>query len=437
MNKAKGQTAAAADLRNRAEELLAEKKNGGEPSFVDGDSRRLIHELQVHQVELELQNEELRQSRQALEASLEHYTDLYDFAQMGYFTLDGSGVIREINLAGIALLGKYRSQVLGKRLAAFLSQDSRVAFNELLKRINEGRVKQSCTVTLVIQEPAQALRHMHIEGAPVVWPEASSGRAIEGAVRLAVLDITERKQAEEALRQSEEVFRLAFHTSPDAVCITRANDGYFLDVNEGFATISGYTREELLGKTSLDIDIWADSGDRQRLLEGIKADGRVTNLEITFLLKDGRKVPALMSAAIFTLKGEPHIFSTTKVIEKQKRAEEALRQSEERYRLLVESANEGIVVEQDGMLKSVNASLLGMTGYSAEEFTSQPFMDYVHPEDREAILGHLQRSLTGENVPDGCAFRILDKQGQVKWLHSNSVGIVWEGRPATLNFLTD
>jgi PAS domain S-box-containing protein len=300
------------ELRNRAEERLAEKGLQGGIAHGEGDTRRLLQELQVHQVELEMQNEELQQSRQALEASLEHYTDLYDFAQLGYFTLDGSGVIREINLAGIALLERFRSQVLGKRFAAFLSPDSRAAFNDFLERISGGRTKQSWTVELVSEGSERGVRHLHIEGAPVFWPEEGSSRAVAGAVRLAALDVTERKRTEDALRQSEE-----------------------------------------------------------------------------------------------------------------------------RYRLLVESANEGIVVEQDGLLKFVNASLLDITGYSAEDFASRPFMGYVHPEDRAAILDHLQRTLKGEKAPTGCAFRILNKQGQVKWLHSNSVGIEWEDRPATLNLFTD
>jgi len=302
-----------ADLRSRAQNRLAEEGlQPGPAAHGEKDPRRLLHELQVHQVELEMQNEALRESRQALEASLEHYTDLYDFAQMGYFTLDGAGVIGEINLVGTALLGKFRSQVLGQRFAAFLSQDSRAIFDDFLARIRGGRTKHSLTVTLVSQGPEPTIRHLHIEGAPVVWPEKGSSRAVNGAVRLAALDITERKRIEEVLRQSEE-----------------------------------------------------------------------------------------------------------------------------RYRLLVESANEGIVVEQEGMLKFLNTSLLEMTSYSAQEFASHPFIDYVHPEDREAIRDHLQRSLNGEKTPTGCAFRIVDKQGQVKWLHSNSVGIEWDSRPATLNFFTD
>lgn len=308
----KAQSVDQVDLRSRAEERLAEKDLQTGCSDAEEDTKRLLHELQVHQVELEMQNEELRETRLALETSLEHYTDLYDFAQMGYFTLDGAGVIREINLAGIALLGEYRSQVIGKRLMAFLSHDSRAVFNDFIERIRVGRGKQSWTVTLLSENHKQSLRYLHIEGAPVLWPEQGSSRAVEGYVRLAALDITERKQAEEAMRQSEE-----------------------------------------------------------------------------------------------------------------------------RYRLLVESANEGIVVEQDGLLKFVNASLLEMTGYSAEEFTSQPFISYVHPEDRQAIFDHLQRSLKAGNVSAGCDFRILDKVDQVKWLHSNSVGIEWERRPATLNFFTD
>jgi PAS domain S-box-containing protein len=249
--------------------------------------------------------------------------------------------------------------------------------------------------------------------------------------------LEEKALAQEALRRSEENFRLAFHTSPDAIAISRAKDGRFLDINQGFTDLSGYTKEEVLERTSLEINLWVDPQDSGRLREGLRANRKVTNLETTFLLKDGRKVPALVSAAVFALNGESRIYSTTKVIEEQKRAEEALKISEERYRLLVESANEGIVVAQDGMIKFLNFHVVELTGFTAEECTGRPYIDHVHPEDRAKVLRYQQRRLEGDPFPRTDPFRIIDKQGRIKWLQPNGVLIEWEGRPATLGFFTD
>jgi len=106
----------------------------------------------------------------------------------------------------------------------------------------------------------------------------------------------------------------------------------YIDINEGFTQITGYSREEVVGKTSLELDIWADSGDRQRLVDGLKRDGYVTNLESRFRLKDGSIRDGLMSAKILNLEGKPHILSITRDITELKRTEHALLQSEEQLR---------------------------------------------------------------------------------------------------------
>ena len=124
-------------------------------------------------------------------------------------------------------------------------------------------------------------------------------------------------------------------------------------------------------------------------------------------------------------------------ITEQKRIEEALRASEERCRVLVENANEAIVVAQDGLLKFFNRKALEIMGFSEEELSTKPFMDIVYPEDRAMVaLRHSDR-LTGREVPPVYPFRILDKKGQVRWVQINAVRIEWEGAPATLNFLTE
>ncbi|MFQ5865683.1 MAG: PAS domain S-box protein, partial [bacterium] len=120
-----------------------------------------------------------------------------------------------------------------------------------------------------------------------------------------------------------------------------------------------------------------------------------------------------------------------------KQAEEALRKSEEKYRLVIENANEVIIVVQDGKMKFVNPKTMEITGYSEEELTTKPFVEFIYPEDRKMVAERYQRRLRGEEIPHVYSFRIVDKEGNIKWLDINAVRIFWEERPATLNFLSD
>jgi len=120
-----------------------------------------------------------------------------------------------------------------------------------------------------------------------------------------------------------------------------------------------------------------------------------------------------------------------------KKQEEALRDSEEKYRLLVENANDAIFVAQDDVLKYVNPSALSITGYSKEELARIPFANLIHPEDRDMVLGRHKRRLKGEKVSSNYSYRAINKAGEELWQQINSVLISWEGRPATLNFVRD
>ena len=124
-------------------------------------------------------------------------------------------------------------------------------------------------------------------------------------------------------------------------------------------------------------------------------------------------------------------------IDKRKRTEEELRESEAKYRILFEKANIAISVVQDGFVKSPNPKLLDLHGYSEEEITSMPFKHFVHPEDREMVQDRHKRRLKGEELPTTYSYRIFDKAGDTKWVELNLVTILWEGKPATLCFLTD
>ena len=257
--------------------------------------------------------------------------------------------------------------------------------------------------------------------------------AILGVTR----DISERRRADEAIVESEEKFRKAFCTIPDSVSINRFEDGLYVSINPGFTRITGYTEEEIIGRTSGEYGIWIRTEDRQRLVAGLKRDGRVSNLEADFRMKSGEVRHGLMSASIIDLKGVPHILNITRNITDRKQAERALRESEEKYRLVVENAEEAILIAQDGTLKYVNPATLALLGYSEEELLSRPFAELIHAGDREKMLEAHAKRMRGEETEPVKQFRALRKDGAVKWADSHAVVIVWNGRAATLNFFTD
>jgi PAS domain S-box-containing protein len=119
------------------------------------------------------------------------------------------------------------------------------------------------------------------------------------------------------------------------------------------------------------------------------------------------------------------------------RAEEALRKSEEKYRHLIEHSDEAIVVAQDGMLKMVNHRVVEFTGYSEQELLSMSFLEFIHPDDRAMVMERYQMQMQGEELPSRYAFRLSPKDGSISWVEISVAAIDWEGRPATLNFLTD
>ena len=188
----RGGGAKAADLRQRAEERLG-KRHPSRPPEGLGDAVRLVHELQVHQIELEIQNEELVRSRLEAETALQQYSELYDFAPVGYFTLARDGAIRQVNLTGARLLGMDRSVLVERRLGAFVADTDRPAFNSAIATALEGAGEASCEVAL-----ARADAPVHLQ----LTVSASEGRQ---EVRAVAVDVTERKKSEEQLRASQKM----------------------------------------------------------------------------------------------------------------------------------------------------------------------------------------------------------------------------------------
>jgi PAS domain-containing protein len=132
----------AAGLRHRAEQRLRRMRPEGVGQRTEVEAVRLIHELEVHQIQLEMQQEELQQTRANMEALLAQYTDLYDFAPTGYLTFDREGVIRRANLSGARLLGVERSRLLKRRFHLFVAENDRRVFSDFLSQVFVSQVKE-------------------------------------------------------------------------------------------------------------------------------------------------------------------------------------------------------------------------------------------------------------------------------------------------------
>ena len=196
MKKGKNDLNQESDLRRLAEERLLESRSdfaedGAEES---ANALALVHELQVHQIELEMQNEELKRARQEAEEALAKYSDLYDFAPIGLFTLDEQGQILESNLAGAKFLGVERRNLSKKSFQRFVTPKDRPTFDDFCKKAFETSVKQTCELLLLKKDGPPF--YVRIEGT-ITEGSLQSKREF----RIAVIDITETKLAEKGLRQ--------------------------------------------------------------------------------------------------------------------------------------------------------------------------------------------------------------------------------------------
>lgn len=250
-------------------------------------------------------------------------------------------------------------------------------------------------------------------------------------------NIDRRKQAESALQLSNALFQTAFAISPDAVTLNRMRDGVYTMVNEGFALLTGHPREAVIGKTTEEVQIWADPKERDRLMEALDESGSIRNLEARFRVRDGSIRTGLVSANIVILNRQPYVLSITKDIDSFKKAKEALSESEAKYRTLIETATDAIFILQDGEIKFPNPKARELARTMGVNLKKHAFFEYVAPEDQNMILERHFRRLKGDKVPSTYNFRLLRANGETFWVEINAVKILWEGRPATLNFIRD
>jgi PAS domain S-box-containing protein len=250
-----------------------------------------------------------------------------------------------------------------------------------------------------------------------------------------VLDITDRKQAQESLRESEERHLTILQTAMDGFWQVDT-EGRLLEVNETYCRMSGYTEQELLSMRIQDLEAVESPGDTTAHIDKILAQGEA-RFESRHRRKDGTIFDVEISAQNRPAEGG-RLVIFVRDITARKRSAEALHESQEKYRLLVETATECIIVVQDGLLKFVNPITLTMLGgYSEHELIDRPFAEFIHPDDRGTVVDNHRRRIAREEHQARYAFRVLARGGIVKWVEINATLIEWQGKPATLNLLTD
>ncbi len=194
------------------------------------------------------------------------------------------------------------------------------------------------------------------------------------------------------IKESEEKYRAAFYTSPDSVNINRM-DGLYVDINEGFKRLTGYSESDVIGKLSSEIDIWAIPEDRQKLIKSLQDYGYIENLESTFRCKDGSFKIAIMSARIIIIDDEPHILSVTRDITDRRAIAMKLEENEKRYRGIIQGTSDGFwLINKGGKIIDVNESYCKMSGYTKDELLTMS-INNIDVDDDEIEVSNKIKSI--------------------------------------------
>jgi PAS domain S-box-containing protein len=304
--------AEAIELRRRMEAGIARLQKPS-AALSPEETQRLLHELQVHQIELELQNEQLRRTQVALEESGERYFDLYDLAPVGYVTVSEEGMLLEANLAVATLMGMPRGALVRQMFSAFILKEDQDIYYHHRRQLFETGVPQA--VDLRMQKPDGAIFWAHLDAAAV--KDAEGGPAC----RIVLGDITARKQAELTLSERESHYRVLFESSSDALLLLAADTGRVLEANAMALALYGYGHDELLAMKNTDLSAEPDETFRYSR-EAQSSPGQVFNIPLRLhRRKDGTVFPVEITARSFVRNGQPVLLVACRDITARKQSE--------------------------------------------------------------------------------------------------------------------
>ena len=397
---------AAAELRRQAEELhrQTEERLGGLSAAappLSADAAAAVHELRVHQIELEMQNEELRRAQLEIGASRAKYLELFDLAPVGYLTISDKGIVGDANLTAAHLLGVDRRQIVGQPCSIFIFAADRREYYRHLELLRQTEAPQSCELRLqpVGAEPFWA----HLDGRP---QGAANGEPLR--YHLTFTDVHQRVLAEEAVREGEAKYRGVVERATDGIVIIR--DNVLIFTNKAFATMSGYAEHELVDMPFLAMVPPAQhEAITERVRRRLAGERQPTSYEIDLVRKDGTRFTAEVNAGVITYEGAPADLVLLRDISKRKAAQEALRENEQRSRLLSENTPDVMSIQDRDLRYDwvVNPVL----GLSPEDVIGKTDRDLLDAEQFE-IVRALKQQVVDSGAPMSVEIPLRDAQGR-------------------------
>lgn len=299
-----GKRTKAEELRHRAQERFQARAPAAPGLISPAESVRIVHELQVHQVELEIQNEELCDARARAEAAIARYTDLYDFAPLAYFTLGRDGKITQANLAGARLIGIDRVRLMGRAFHDFVAPADAPVFNACIQRVFAGQPRQTCQIGLATKTQVQTVARIEM---------TLSADGLECCAN--VVDITEIQRTAAALRQTQ----FSMDHAPVAIVWIRP-DATFAYVNDATCRMLGYSQAELQAKSVPDVNAELTLPRWRANWARLKREGSLSYRGV-LIGKSGRSVPVELTANYLAFEGREFCCSFARDISEHQRAE--------------------------------------------------------------------------------------------------------------------
>ena len=409
-------------LRQRAERrrLVSESL----PATTAPEVQRLVQELQVHQIELEMQYEELLLAQAEAESSRLQYVELYDFAPVGYCTLSAAGTVQQLNLHTSQLLGQERQRLRGRRLALFVVPAERDHFAEFLARLWAAPGQhQSCELTL--RRADDTTFFAQLEG--VATAEGSDETLPPTSYRLVLLDVTARRQATDALAGSEARFRATFEQARDGMVLLDGD--CFVDLNAAALRLLGHPdKRQVLGRSLLEF--WPQAQPNGRPTADLLAqclhaaqDQGWCRLELLRPGPNGEDCWDELSCNPVLIAGRPLLHAAWRDITARKQGEQQLRESESRLQLALTAADTGVwgwQVADQQLYQDERASAIWQLPAAAGSALPLPrLLEAVHPADRARVAQALAQA-EQEHTVLNLEHRLVRPDGNVR--HVSAVG---------------
>ncbi|MHA2296708.1 MAG: PAS domain S-box protein [Candidatus Hodarchaeales archaeon] len=370
---------------------------------------------------------ERKKADETLRQSEGKFRDLVSAAPVGIALIDKQGTILEVNESFCQLFDYQRNELLEKNYLEFiLSQELRTRVEEFSQDIFNNFFHP---ISLEMAFPRRSGELVIVDLTVTLMKDESD----KGGNILAVVnDITERRQTEIALRESEEKYRGLVDNLSEIV-VEADSEGNFMYVSPQCTELLGFRPEDVIGLSSFDFihpdDLEKTMEAMTRALEG----KRLFDFEYRVRHKDGHYVPVSATSKVIEKDDDFKLVGVIRDITERKQAEQALKESEKNYRTLVEQSLQSITIIQDGRIAYANPAAEQLTGYTKEEFSSfslEKFSSLIHPEDRELVLGRVQDRLIGKSPPPSYECRMIRKDGEIRWVELASSTVEYLGRPA-------